>query len=157
MKKASSSSREESRELIRCSDCISLTTREYRFDGGPVVYTGSHTKTPRTPTIEANHIAYGVGDFAPSRKRSKTKTPTFEEMQRLKEEDRASRAEEARVRWDEYHRLDVESMMPLIKIVSDEEFVANDKEWGRQWCGSIGINDERTEGGVGINARRPSK
>ena len=39
------------------------------------------------------------------------------------------------------------------KECSDEEFFAYDKaNWGLQWYGNVGINSERTEGGVEIDA-----
>lgn len=101
-------------------------------------------KTPRAPTIEAKHIIRGV-DF----KRSKTRS--VEELQKLDEENRAGIAEEARARWTEYHRLGQESLQAITNEYSDEEFFAYDKaNWGLQWCGNIGINSERTEGGIGI-------
>jgi hypothetical protein len=144
--------KEESRNLIKCGECISLTTREYQFDGGPIVYVGGHGKTPRSPTIEANHILYGVGSMAPSsKKKRKTETRSIEELLKLREEDRASLAEEARVRWDEFHRLSQESMAPITKEYSDEDFYAYDREnWGRGWSTRPGLEDQRTPGGVGI-------
>lgn len=143
--------KEESLALIKCGDAISLTTREYVFDGGPIIYVNGHSKTPRAATIEANHILYGVGSMAPSKKRSKTQTRTIEEMLKLREEDRASLAEEARVRWDEFHRLDQEWIRSITRDYSTEAFYAYDREnWGRGWCSQPGAPDERTEGGIGI-------
>jgi hypothetical protein len=144
--------KEESLALIKCGECISLTTREYQFDGGPIIYVGGHGKTPRSPTIEANHILYGVGSMAPSKKKRKTETRAIEELLQLREEDRASRAEEARVRWDEYHRLNCEWMASVTKEYSDEDFFAYDKaNFGRQWLGQPGDEDQRTKGGIGID------
>jgi hypothetical protein len=146
--------KEESRDLIKCGECISLTTREYQFDGGPIIYVGGHSKTPRAATIEANHILYGVGSMAPSRKKRKTETRSIEELLKLREEDRASLAEEARVRWDEYHRLNQGWMASITKDYSDENFYAYDTaNRGRQWLSQPGDADQRTKGGIGVDAR----
>jgi hypothetical protein len=147
--------KEESRNLIKCGECISLTTREYQFDGGPIIYVGGHSKTPRAATIEANHILYGVGSMAPSKKKSKTQTRSMEELLKLREEERASLAEEARVRWDEYNRLNCEWMSSVTKEYSDSEFYAYDRSnWGRGWSTQPGAPDERTKGGIGAEEKR---
>jgi hypothetical protein len=128
--------KEDSFDLIKKGECISLTTREYQFDGGPIIYVSGHSKTPRAPTIEANHILYGVGSMAPSKKKSKTQTRAIEELLQLREEERASLAEEARVRWDEYHRLDVAAFQSLIREIPAGEYDRRCKEFdGRQWLG----------------------
>jgi hypothetical protein len=149
-------SREDSFDLIKKGECISLTTREYQFDGGPIIYVGGHSKTPRAATIEANHILYGVGSMAPSsKKKRKTETRSIEELLKLRDEERASLAEEARCRWEEFHRLDTEMRQSLIREIPAEEYDSTRRnQWGRQWFGSVGINSERTEGGVGVDARR---
>lgn len=146
--------KEKSFDLIKCGDCISLTTRECVFDGGPIIYVGGHGKTPRSPTIEAGHILRGVGSMGPSKKKSKTETRSIEELLKLRESDRTSRAEEARVRWDEFHRLSQESMASITSEYSDDAFYAYDREnWGRGWSTQPSASDERTAGGVGISPK----
>jgi hypothetical protein len=130
-------------DLIATGDCISLTTRQHKFDGGPIIYVGSHSRTPRSPTIEANHIAYATGSMAPSKKgkRRKTETRTIEELAALEEENRASLAEEARVRIEEYHRLDQEAMKAITKVYTKEDFYRRGKEdWGRGWLFDPSLN-----------------
>ncbi len=151
--------KEESRDLIKCGDVISLTTREYVFDGGPIIYVNGHSKTPRAPTIESGHILRGVASMAPSsKKKRKTETRTLEELVALREEERASLAEEARVRWEEYHCLNQYWLKSITRDYSTEAYYAYDREnWGRGWSTQPGDEDQRTKGGVGVEASRSGK
>jgi hypothetical protein len=150
--------KEESLDLIKCGDAISLATREYVFDGGPIIYINGHSKTPRAPTIEAGHMIRGVGSMSPSSKKRRTGTRSIEELIKLREEERASIAEEARTRWEEYHRLNQDWMSSVTKEYSDSEFYAYDREnWGRGWSTQPGGEDQRTAGGIGIEGSRSGK
>jgi len=103
------------KDLLKRSECVTLALRDFVFDQGPLLYVqGASGKTPRVGTIERPHIERGTQNFSPSIGKG-TRTRTIDEVQALllaekMDEDDIPWDEIERMRWDEYHRLDIEAM-----------------------------------------------
>lgn len=100
------------RKMVDHGEAVAFESRIDAFDGGPILLRVAQ-KTPRVATIEAGHIRR-VATFKEDRRRPNLSKKQIEELQRAVAEEKAMRESEYRVRWDEYHRLDMEMLNALI-------------------------------------------
>jgi hypothetical protein len=104
--------------------------------------------------IEKPHVERGTQGFSPSAGIG-TRTRTIDEIQKLlvegkMEEDDITPGERERIRWDEYHRLDIESFVSMTTVLPAVEYDRiRYEQWGRQWSCTIRENKNRDRGAVG--------
>jgi hypothetical protein len=149
------------KDLLKRSECVTLALRDFVFDQGPLLYIqGASGKTPRVGTIERPHIERGTQNFSPSIGKG-TRTRTIDEVQALllaekMDEDDIPWDEIERMRWDEYHRLDIEAMFSITKSLPPEEYDhLQYDQWGRGWSSWPGDDSKhRDKGSVGVDTPR---
>lgn len=134
-------STEELKERIGHGEIVLVGTEEH------ACYSSKRQKTPRVQTIEKAHIER-ANLSSDSGKYNRT---SWDQLLAKAEEDKASRALEEQGRIEVFHQIEIQERRKLVKEIPAEDYdrISGD-QWGRQWFGSIGINSERTSGGIGI-------
>ena len=137
------------KRMINRGEAVSFTTRTDVFDNGPLLAKIA-SRTPRSATIEKNHILGGVGITEGLKRRSSARDAReIERLRELVEADRAARAEEMRQRWDIYAELD-RAMWAALTVPEVPD------AWGEGRClFATSWEDERTSHGKTIEAYQP--
>jgi hypothetical protein len=121
---------------------------------GYACYSSKLRRAPRAQTVEKAHIERANL----SKDSRKYGGKSAKELRAIVDEDKASRALEEKLRIEIFQEISIVERRKLIREVPAEEYDRiSDDQRGRQWLGQTGERDQRTEGGIGIEASRSGK
>jgi hypothetical protein len=139
---------EKLKESVRRGEIVLVGAEEH------ACYSSQHQKAPRAQTIEKAHVERANLSVDSRKYDGKSRKQLLAKI----DEDKASRALEEQLRIEIFQEISIIERRKLIREVPAEEYDrVSDDQRGRQWLGQTGERDQRTDGGIGIEASRSGK